>query len=134
MPKTAAYVSGGLKQHGHTVDHAPDGQAGLMLAVGESYDVLVVDRMLPGLDGLALVKTVRGAGVKTPVLFLTALGGIDDRVRGSRPAATTTSSSRSPSPKCWHDVQRAGAPPADDCGRNDTARRAISKWTFSNAR
>ena len=80
--ETAAYILGGLKQHGHTVDHAPDGQAGLMLAAGKSYDVLVVDRMLPGLDGLGLVRTLRGAGVKTPVLFLTALGGIDDRVTG----------------------------------------------------
>jgi two-component system, OmpR family, response regulator len=80
--ETAAYIAGGLKEHGHTVDHTSDGQAGLMLAAGESYDVVIVDRMLPGLDGLGLVRTLRGAGVKTPVLFLTALGGIDDRVTG----------------------------------------------------
>ncbi len=80
--ETAAYVSGGLKQHGHTVDHASDGQAGLLLAAGANYDVLVIDRMLPALDGLGLVRTLRGAGITTPVLFLTALGGIDDRVMG----------------------------------------------------
>lgn len=81
-PETAAYIVNGLKKHGHTPDHAPDGREGLLLAAGEPYDVMIVDRMLPGLDGLALVKTVRGAGVKTPILFLTTLGGIDDRVEG----------------------------------------------------
>jgi two-component system OmpR family response regulator len=62
------------------VDRAPDGRDGLFLAAGETYDVLIVDRMLPGLDGLAIVKTIRGAGVKTPILFLTAVDGIGDRV------------------------------------------------------
>ena len=71
-----------LQQHGHVVDHASNGRDGLFLAAGEPYDVMVVDRMLPGLDGLGIVKTIRGAGVKTPVLFLTTLGGIDDRVAG----------------------------------------------------
>ncbi len=81
-PETAAYVANGLKEHGHTVDHAPTGRDGLFLAAGKSYDVMIVDRMLPGLDGLGIVKTIRAAGVKTPVLFLTTLGGIDDRVEG----------------------------------------------------
>ncbi len=81
-PETAAYVANGLKEHGHTVDQAPNGRDGLFLAAGESYDVMVVDRMLPRLDGLGIVKTIRGAGVNTPVLFLTTLGGIDDRVEG----------------------------------------------------
>ncbi|SMF77741.1 two-component system, OmpR family, response regulator [Tistlia consotensis] len=79
---TAAHVVKSLKQHGHVVDHAADGRDGLMLAASEPYDVLIVDRMLPSLDGLGLVKTIRGAGVKAPVLFLTTLGGIDDRVEG----------------------------------------------------
>jgi len=79
---TAAHVAKSLRQHGHVVDQAADGRDGLFLAAGEPYDVLIVDRMLPGLDGLALVKTIRGAGVRTPVLFLTTLGGIDDRVEG----------------------------------------------------
>lgn len=79
---TADYVAKGLRQHGHVIDPARTGRDGLLLAAGEAYDVMIVDRMLPGLDGLSIVKTIRGAGVKTPVLFLTTLGGIDDRVAG----------------------------------------------------
>ncbi len=80
--ETAAYIANGLKEHGHTVDLAATGRDGLVLAVGERYDLMVVDRMLPELDGLSIVKTVRAAGIETPVLFLTALGGVDDRVTG----------------------------------------------------
>ena len=80
--ETAAYIIEGLKQGGHTADHVADGRDGLILATTNSYDVIVVDRMLPGLEGLVMVKTIRGAGIKTPVLFLTARGGIDDRVAG----------------------------------------------------
>ena len=79
---TAGHIIKSLRQHGHVVDYAPNGRDGLFLAAGENYDVMIVDRMLPGLDGLGIVKTIRGAGVKTPVLFLTTLGGIDDRVEG----------------------------------------------------
>lgn len=79
---TANYVVKGLTQQGHEVDRAPNGRDGLFLAAGKTYDVLIVDRMLPGLDGLAIVKTIRGAGVKTPILLLTAVEGIDDRVEG----------------------------------------------------
>lgn len=79
---TAAYVTNRLCEHGHVVDLANDGKSGLFLAAAASYDVLIVDRMLPGLDGLAVVRTIRAAGVVTPVLFLTALDGIDDRVQG----------------------------------------------------
>jgi two-component system OmpR family response regulator len=80
--KTTAYVKRGLEEHGHVVDSAPNGRDGLFLAAGEVYDVMIVDRMLPGLDGLGIVKTVRAAGVTTPVLFLTTMGGIEDRVEG----------------------------------------------------
>ncbi|WP_298723289.1 winged helix-turn-helix domain-containing protein [uncultured Ferrovibrio sp.] len=80
--ETADYIVGGMKEAGHTVDHAANGRDGLFMAAGEPYDVMIVDRMLPGLDGLGIVKTIRGAAVRTPVLFLTALGGIDDRVEG----------------------------------------------------
>ncbi len=81
--ETAAYVARALREHGHVVDVTANGQDGLFLAVGGSgHDVLVVDRMLPGLDGLALVRALRETGVKAPVLFLTALGGVGDRVRG----------------------------------------------------
>jgi two-component system OmpR family response regulator len=79
---TAGHIIKSLHQHGHVVDHAPNGRDGLFLAGGETYDVMIVDRMLPGINGLGIVKTIRGAGVKTPVLFLTTLGGIDDRVEG----------------------------------------------------
>jgi two-component system, OmpR family, response regulator len=79
---SAAYIAGGFREDGHTVDHATDARDGLFLAADNSYDVMIVDRMLPRLDGLALVKTVRGADVRTSVLFLTTLGGIDDRVEG----------------------------------------------------
>ena len=80
--ETAAYVANGLKEHGHTVDLAAAGRDGLFLAASEPYDVIIIDRMLPEIDGLSIVKTIRGSGVTTPVLFLTALGGIDDRVSG----------------------------------------------------
>jgi two-component system OmpR family response regulator len=80
--ETAAYVLNGLSEAGHLGEHCPDGRDGLVMATTEDYDVLIVDRMLPGLDGLGLVKTLRSAGVTTPVLFLTAIGGIDDRVEG----------------------------------------------------
>jgi two-component system OmpR family response regulator len=80
--ETANYVVQGLQEAGHNVAVAPDGRDGLFRAAGEDWDLLIVDRMLPGLDGLGIVRTLRGAGVSTPVLFLTTLGGIDDRVDG----------------------------------------------------
>jgi two-component system, OmpR family, response regulator len=80
--QTADYIAKGLREHGHVVDHAANGRDGLFLAAGERYDVMVVDRMLPGMDGLSLIKTVRATGVKTPVLFLTTMGGVEDRVAG----------------------------------------------------
>jgi two-component system OmpR family response regulator len=80
--ETAAYVARGLREHGHVVDLAATGRDGLFLATDGGHDVLIVDRMLPGLDGIGLVQALRGTGVKAPVLFLTALGGVGDRVRG----------------------------------------------------
>jgi len=79
---TNDYLAQGLRQLGHTVESVVDGREGLLHASTREYDLLLVDRMLPGLDGLALVRTLRAAGIKTPALFLTALGGIDDRVAG----------------------------------------------------
>jgi two-component system OmpR family response regulator len=79
---TAAYIQKGMAELGHVIDIAETGRNGLFLAAGEPYDVMIIDRMLPGLDGLGIVKTIRAAGVRTPVLFLTALSGIDDRVDG----------------------------------------------------
>jgi two-component system OmpR family response regulator len=92
---TMDYVANGLSEHGHVVDRAGNGRDGLFLAAGERYDLIIVDRMLPGLDGLAVVKTLRGAGVRAPVLFLTTLGGSMIASRAWMPAATTIWSSRS---------------------------------------
>ena len=81
--KTAAdYAAKGLSESSHVCDVLADGSDGLFQATRETYDVIVVDRMLPGLDGLSMVRALRAAGVRTPVLFLTAVGGIDDRVEG----------------------------------------------------
>jgi two-component system OmpR family response regulator len=80
--KSAGYVVNGLREAGYTVDRAADGKEGMYLAADGGYDLLVVDRMLPGMDGLAVVAALRGTGVHTPVLFLTALSGIEERVSG----------------------------------------------------
>lgn len=80
--ETADYIVAGLVEHGHHVDRADDGVAGLSLAGRDAYEVAIVDRMIPGLDGLSLVKKLRANGLRTPVLFLTNLGGLDDRVEG----------------------------------------------------
>lgn len=79
---TAAHVARGLREAGFTVDTACDGREGLYMATEASYDLLIVDRMLPAMDGMSMVRALRAAGIGTPVLFLTALGGIDDRVEG----------------------------------------------------
>lgn len=79
---TAAYISDGLRQEGHSVDLVETGPEGLVQATTTAYDVLVIDRMLPGLDGLSVAKTLRGAKNRTPMLLLTALGGVEDRIEG----------------------------------------------------
>lgn len=81
-PETARYVVNGLAEEGHLMVQAASGDEGLFRAAGEYFDLLIVDRMLPALDGVGLVKTLRATGNRTPVLFLTALGGVDDRVTG----------------------------------------------------
>jgi len=79
---TGVYITRGLREEGHSVDLVTDGRTGLIAATGASHDVLIVDRMLPEVDGLTLVKTLRGAGNLTPVLFLTAMGSVEDRIGG----------------------------------------------------
>ncbi|PZX12992.1 two-component system OmpR family response regulator [Palleronia aestuarii] len=79
---TGEYIADGLRQEGHSVDLIGDGADGLIQARVGTYDILIVDRMLPGVDGVSIVKTLRGAKTRTPVLFLTALGGVDDRIEG----------------------------------------------------
>jgi len=78
----AAFVAKGLEEAGFAVDRAAEGDAGLERALATPYDVAIVDVMLPGLDGLALVEKLRQRGIRTPVLFLSARHTVDDRVRG----------------------------------------------------
>ena len=80
--ETSDYIAKSLQDEGHAVDCIYHGSEGLKVAATREFDVLVVDRMLPGLDGLSIIKALRGAGMKAPVLFVTSLGGIDDRVEG----------------------------------------------------
>jgi two-component system OmpR family response regulator len=80
--EAADYISQGLRDAGHDLAVAADGRSGLFQATGDDWDLLIVDRMLPQLDGLALTRTLRAGGITTPLLFLTALGEIDDRVMG----------------------------------------------------
>ena len=81
-PETAEYVVEGLRTEGHELEVSTNGRTALLRAASEAWDLLIVDRMLPGLDGLALVRTLRASSVSTPVLFLTTMGGLDDRVSG----------------------------------------------------
>jgi two-component system OmpR family response regulator len=80
--ESAGFVSRGLREQGHVVDVAENGLDGLHQASEIAYDLLIVDRMLPSLDGVSLVKSLRSSGMQAPVLFLTALGAVADRVQG----------------------------------------------------
>lgn len=80
----AAYLLKGLKEQGYTVDLSEDGRNGLFLATSEDYDVLIIDRMLPEIDGLTIIQSMRAAGKTTPILVLSALGEVGDRVAGLR--------------------------------------------------
>ena len=80
--ENADYVANGLREEGHLVAQVASGADGLICAMENGFDLLIVDRMIPGLDGLSLVRSLRAAGRHTPVLFLTALGGVEDRVSG----------------------------------------------------
>ena len=78
----ADFIVRGLKEHGHVTDHAANGKDGLFLAAGEKYDVMIIDRMLPSVDGVSIIKMLRSTKNFTPALLLTTMGGIDDRVEG----------------------------------------------------
>src|ERR1700683_4028480 len=80
--EAAAYVVKGLGESGYVVDHAAEGRDGLFMATSGGYDALIVDRMLPGMDGLSLIAALRSAEIHTPVLILSAMGAVDDRVKG----------------------------------------------------
>ena len=80
--EAAGYMVKGLGESGHVADHAANGEDGLAMASDGGYDVLIVDRMLPKLDGLSVVERLRAEGQQVPILFLSALGEVDDRVKG----------------------------------------------------
>ena len=80
--KIASFVTAGLKQSGFAVDHSADGQEAYALASATPYDVAVIDVMLPGIDGISLVQALRRDGVKFPIIFLSARGSVEDRIKG----------------------------------------------------
>jgi len=82
--RQAEFIRRGLEQEGACIDHAPDGEQGLNLAISAPYDVFIFDLMLPVRDGLSLIHAVRGKGISTPILVLSARNSVDDRVQGLR--------------------------------------------------
>lgn len=80
--ETLNYLAKGLQQSGHVVETATNGRDGIFMATDSVYDVMIVDRLLPIMDGLSVVKTMRSVGIATPVLFVTTMGDVDDRVEG----------------------------------------------------
>jgi two-component system OmpR family response regulator len=82
--EAATWLIKGLAESGHVVDHAMDGEEGIGLALEGVHDVMIIDRMLPKLDGLSVIRQMREKGLKTPVLILSALGDVDERVKGLR--------------------------------------------------
>ena len=85
--RLASFVEKGLRETGHFVERQADGKAGLIEASSETFDVIVLDRMLPSVDGLKILQTLRATGDETPVLLLSALGDSDERVKGLRAGA-----------------------------------------------
>ena len=83
-PDTAEYVLKGLREEGYTVEHVADGRDALYLAFSSSFDAILMDRMMPGMDGLSVLKALRAANVDTPLLILSALGQLDERLNGLR--------------------------------------------------
>ncbi|MGC1728930.1 MAG: response regulator transcription factor [Steroidobacteraceae bacterium] len=83
--RVARFITNGLRESGHTVEHAANGRDGLFLASSEPYDVIVMDRMLPGnIDGLGIIDALRKSGNRTPILILSALDAVDERIKGLR--------------------------------------------------
>ena len=86
-PGIAGFTINGLRESGHTVDHAADGKEGLYLATTGEYDALIVDRMLPGVDGLTILRTLRASDNRTPAIILSALGDAEEKVKGLKAGA-----------------------------------------------
>jgi len=85
--ESAKYLAKGLREHGHVVDHRASGRDGLFMATTEHYDALIVDRMVPEVDGMTVVQTLRASGNETPILFLTALDKVEEKVKGLKAGA-----------------------------------------------
>ncbi len=83
----AEFISKGLTENNHVVDHQSDGKEGLFFATTESYDVMIIDRMLPGVEGLTIVRTIRASSIKTPVIILSAMADVEQRVEGLQSGA-----------------------------------------------
>ena len=85
--RVAQHIAKGLRELGHHVEHSSDGRFGQAIAFSEQFDAIILDRMLPGLDGLGILAEIRGSGDDTPVLLLSALGEVDERVKGLKAGA-----------------------------------------------
>ncbi len=81
-PKVSSYISKGLQEQGFSVEASLDGKKGQELALNQNFDLMILDRMLPGVDGLSILRSVRAKGTNTPIILLSALGEVDDRVQG----------------------------------------------------
>lgn len=85
--ESAKYLTKGLKEHGYVVDHAVSGKDGLFLATTEKYDAMIIDRMVPEVDGLTILQTLRASGNETPAILLTALDKVEEKVKGLKAGA-----------------------------------------------
>ena len=85
--EAAKYLLKGLREQGHVVDHSAGGKDGLFMAASETYDAMIVDRMMPEVDGLTIIQTLRASGNDTPAIVLTALGQVEERVKGLKSGA-----------------------------------------------
>ena len=93
---TREFISKGLAEQGYTVSTAANGRDGLYMATDRSFDAVILDRMLPEMDGLALLRSMRAADLSTPVLMLTAMGSVDERVRGLKSLKNKLAKGRGP--------------------------------------
>ncbi len=132
--ETRDYIERGLRELGHAVTTAADGRDAMFLATGEPFDAIILDRMLPVLDGMTILRSIRSAGIATPVLMLTALARVEDRVEGLeagaddylvKPFAFTELTAR---------LNALSRRPAAVAAETGCCARAMSRWTCSSAK
>ena len=85
--ESAKYLIKGLREQGYVVDHCPNGKDGLFMAASEKYDAMIIDRMVPEVDGITIIQTLRASGNQTPMIILTALDKVEERVKGLKSGA-----------------------------------------------